>query len=191
LLGIERLAGDEDLLNMFGVRQKARDGERGRNLADVVQVIARDDIFEPGRASLCSDGASFKILEIMHRGTRVHHDRLRIVLHRGRDREQRQSVGVPFQNLIARSEAELRFARRNELRNASILRERGQRDLQALRLVVALHQGGEEAAVFRLGIPVQLQPHGRQAIGGGLLRSTTVETEQDCYDADGCGEATD
>ena len=101
LPGEERLAGDENLLHVIWVGQKISDGERGRNLADVVQVIAADDVLEPYGPGLSGDGVAFEILEIVDGRVLVNHDGLRIVLHGGGHGEQGQSIGIPFENLVA------------------------------------------------------------------------------------------
>ncbi len=94
----------------------------------------------------------------------MNHHSLRVMLHGCCDGYEGQPVGIPFQDLIAGAKTEIRFAAGHLLSDAAVLGERKDGYVQAFGLVVAEQLRGIETAVFRLGIPIELQADRREAV---------------------------
>ncbi len=110
------------------------------------------------------DGVAFEIVEVVDGRVCVDHDGLGVVLHGGGDGDERQAIGVPLEDLVAGAEADVGLAGGDELRDAAVLGQRQQGDVEAFGFVVAEHLRGEEAAMLRLGVPVELQADRGEAV---------------------------
>jgi tetratricopeptide (TPR) repeat protein len=151
----ERLADVVGLLPEAGIVEKRRDAPRVGNDLDVAQGEAL--LEEGGEGVLRRDGEGHvvEVAEPANAPARVHHDAARALLQRRQKRPHLRAGGPREDHLVGVGDAELDLARSDPRRHRHVHAPGLDLDLEAGRGVLAVDEGGEVAAVLRLGEPVQ------------------------------------
>lgn len=142
------------------------------------QPISADDVLQPHSTGLGCDRMTFQVFEVLDWRILVNHNCLRIVLHGGRYGNHGQAARIPGNNLVARSQPNIRFARSHKLSNASVLRQRHDRHIETFGLIVAKIECRIESTVFRLRVPIKLQPDRSESTFTRCLRSTATSHDK-------------